>query len=573
MGEEPREQEGQRDESSSFRGRLELTWTNKDRRLVSHEDGSYEWVPATDYRVAEVRLLHDAGSVGDQSTNLLIRGDALHGLTSLSELEPYAGRYLGKVKVAYLDPPFNTQQSFLQYDDALEHSVWLTMMRDRLTQVKRLLAPDGSVWVHCDDSEQAYLKAVMDEVFGRDNFIASVIWEKTDSPRMDAAYFSVRHDYILVYRRSEDFQLNRLAVPEGESHYKRVAVDGRRYYLNPLRARGGQGSTREARPNLYFAMNAPDGSEVYPKLPTGGDGAWRWSREKVELEADRIEWVEGKAGWNPYYRIYEPEERSRPPETLWRHEDVGSTRTSAAEVKKLSNGAAFATPKPEGLLKRIIEIASNEGDIVLDCFLGSGTTAAVAQKLGRAWVGIEWSRQTIEDFVVPRLEQVIDGRDQGGASAGADWSGGGGFQVLDVGPSMFETDEGEIFLADWATNGKLAQATAAQLHFVHELDPPFCGSKGKHRLVVIDGLVSPDVVDLLVERLTDAEELTLCGTSVDPDAESRLKELRPGSRIKKIPASLLADYQQSSRWRIASKQQSADGSPKVPSGPAVGVST
>lgn len=534
--------------SQRYSGRLELTWTNKDQTLISREDGSYEWVPASDHRVAEVRLLHGAGSVGDPGDNVLVRGDALHGLTSLGELEPYAKNYLGRVKLAYLDPPFNTQQSFLQYDDALEHSVWLTMMRDRLVQVKRLLAADGSVWVHCDDSEQAYLKAVMDEVFGRDNFVASVIWEKTDSPRMDAAYFSVRHDYILVYRSSESFVLNRIGIDEEISHFKRTDADGRRYYLKPLRAGGGQGTTREDRPNLFFPLQAPDGTEVLPRLPNGGDGRWRWGRERVAQDNDLLEFVKGRAGWTAYYRIYEPEERTRPPETIWTHGEVGSTRTSSRETKDLSGGEPFATPKPERLLQRIIEVGSDRGDVVLDCFLGSGTTAAVAHKLGRRWIGIEWSRNTLETFAIPRLEKVVAGDDTGGITEAAAWSGGGGFRILDVGPSMFESDAGEVVLADWATNSKLAEATAAQLHFTYELEPPFCGRKGKHRLAVVDGLVSDDVVELLLSRLTDMEQLTLCGTSVDPQAVESLKRVRPGSRIKKIPASLLADYQQSGRW-------------------------
>ena len=154
-------------------GRLELTWTNKHLRLLADEDGGYTWVPPSDYRVAEVRLLHDVEEIGETHAersrardNLLIQGDALHALTSLCELPEFASEYVGKVKLAYLDPPFNTQQAFAHYDDALEHSVWLTMMRDRLQSIKTLLAPTGSVWVHCDDSEQAYLKVMMDEVFG-----------------------------------------------------------------------------------------------------------------------------------------------------------------------------------------------------------------------------------------------------------------------------------------------------------------------------------------------------------------------------------------------------------------------
>lgn len=550
-------------ETQHHRGRLELTWTNKDDRLVSRKDGSYEWVPASDYRVAEVHLLHDAGTVGENpASNLLIRGDALHALTSLGELAEYENQCLGKVKLAYLDPPFNTQQSFLQYDDALEHSVWLTMMRDRLEQVKRLLAPDGSVWVHCDDSEQAYLKVVMDELFGRENYVATVIWEKTDSPRMDAAYFSVRHDYILVYRASESFLLNPLSVDEEDTHFNKIDDDGKPYYLKPLRASAGQGSTREARPNLYFGIKAPNGRRVYPKLPNGGDGRWRWGKDRVETDAHLIEWVKGRSGWNPYYRIYEPDQRTRPPETIWTHTEAGSTRTSAREIKDLLSGVTFATPKPEKLLARIIEIGSEPGDLVLDCFLGSGTTAAVAHKLNRRWIGIEWSKDTVTNFVIPRLEKVIAGRDDGGVSEAVEWQGGGGFQILDVGASMFESDDGEVVLAEWATNGKLAEATAAQLHFALDDDPPFCGRKGNHRLAVIDGLVSEDVVELLASRLDENEQLTLCGTSVDPNAIARLKKLRPGSRVKKIPASLLADYQQTGRWKARRSNRKAKATSK-----------
>lgn len=168
---------------TNYEGRLELTWTNKHLRLLAHEDGSYEWLSPSDYRVAEVRLLHDAATVGEvgktrAADNLLISGDALSGLTSLARLPEFAAQYLGKVRLAYIDPPFNTQQSFLQYDDALEHSVWLTMFRDRLEQIKRLLAPEGSVWVHLDDSEVHRARCVLDEVFGPGAFIATVVWQK-----------------------------------------------------------------------------------------------------------------------------------------------------------------------------------------------------------------------------------------------------------------------------------------------------------------------------------------------------------------------------------------------------------
>jgi len=236
-----------------YEGKLELTWTNKSKALLAHEDSSYEWVPSSDYRVAEVRLFREAETVGEvraeparAKDNLLIRGDALHALTSLLSIPEYAREYAGKVKLVYLDPPFNTQQAFQHYDDALEHSVWLTMMRDRLEQVKELLADDGSVWVHLDDTELAYCRVMMDEVFGRNNFVAGVVWEKSDSPRMDAKLFSSRHDTILVYRRSPSLELNQL-VATAAGHAKFTDDMGRRYYLNPLRARGRAATRQDAR--------------------------------------------------------------------------------------------------------------------------------------------------------------------------------------------------------------------------------------------------------------------------------------------------------------------------------------
>ena len=188
------------------RGALELTWTNKRLRLIESHGGTYDyaWVEPSDYRVAEVRLLHEAVVVGDATErdrvhdNLLIRGDALYALRSLTSLPEYSAEYVGKVKLAYLDPPFNTGKAFEHYEDALEHSIWLTLMRDRLRQVERLLAPDGSVWVHCDDSEQAYLKVLMDEVFLRDRFVATVLWQRRYSRDNRPAIGAV-HDYLIVF--------------------------------------------------------------------------------------------------------------------------------------------------------------------------------------------------------------------------------------------------------------------------------------------------------------------------------------------------------------------------------------
>jgi adenine-specific DNA-methyltransferase len=541
-----------------YQGRLELTWTNKDQRLQAHEDGSYEWVPPGDYRVAEVRLLDNAGTIGDVRAdrsrardNLLIRGDALNGLTSLAQLPEFAAEYAGKVKLAYIDPPFNTGQAFEHYDDALEHSVWLTMMRDRLLQIKALLSPEGSVWVHCDDSEQARLKVMMDEVFGPDNFVATVIWEKADSPRMDAQLFSSRHDFLVVYRAGSEWRPNPLPMnPDDMAHFDQITDDEERYRRVLLR-KWGSNSRREDRPNLAYALTAPDGTEVWPVRSDGVPGYWRWSREKFAANIDSIEWIQRADGsWEPYVMQMAHEATHKPPETLWRHDDVGSNRRAKAEVKALVPGRPFDTPKPEHLLRRVVEIGSDHGDVVLDCFLGSGTTAAVAHKLGRRWIGIEWSAQTLDSFVIPRLSKVVEGEDAGGITEAAGWAGGGGFRVLDVAPSMFASDGSVVVLADWAVNGKLAEATAAQLGFAFEIDPPFTGAKGKTRLAVVDGLVSKDVAQLLVNSLGDREKAVVCGTAIDPAARKILRELRPGSTLRKIPSSILEEYRQS-RWTPA----------------------
>ena len=226
----------------------------------------------------------------------------------------------------------------------------------------------------------------------------------------------------------------------------------------------------------------------------------------------------------------------------------------------------FATPKPEKLLQRLIHIGSDPGDIVLDCFLGSGTTAAVAHKMGRRWVGIERSAETLGTFAIPRLQRVVEGEDPGGVTEMVGWSGGGGFRILDVAPSMFAEEGGMVYLAEWATNGRLAEACAAQLHFETFADPPFAGRRGRMRLAVVDGLVNAAVVRLLVNSLPEDERLTVCGTAVDPEVRPLLSKLRPGSSARKIPQAVLEDYRLA-RWvpRERGEHDSAEtnGSPAV----------
>lgn len=542
-----------------YDGRLELTWTNKHLRLLAHEDGSYEWVSPSDYRVSEVRLLHDVATVGEvgkyrAGDNLLIRGDALNALTSLARLPEFATEYLGKVKLAYLDPPFNTQQSFLQYDDALEHSVWLTMMRDRLLQIRELLACGGSVWVHCDDAEQHRLRSVMDEVFGTNCFIGCIIWRSSDNSNNDAKQFSTDHNYIVVYSREPEWLSNRLeATTEQVKHYSNPDNDPRGPWFD-----GNPVNSPNPRANLRYVIVSPTGHAIQP--PPNG---WRWSRETLEARMATGEIRFTLDGKGIRRRTYLSEHAGLPASSLWTDlVDTGHNRQAKAEIKKLNPGVPtaelFKTPKPERLLKRILEVASQPGDIVLDCFLGSGTTAAVAHKLGRRWIGVEYETSTVERYILPRITRVVEGKDLSGITSLAQWKGGGGFRVLDVAASMFEAEDGLVFLADWMTNGTLAEATAAQLGFEYEQDPPFVGRKGRTRLAIVDGVVNESVVRLIVSALPERERVVVCGTGIDTDARPVLRELRPGSTLRKIPAALLDEYRSARQLRMVFADDTMD---------------
>lgn len=429
--------------------KLELTWVGKDNKprlepriLIEDTEKSY---------YASARLGQD-----DIFDNVLIHGDNLLALKALE------ADYVGKVQCVFIDPPYNTGSAFEHYDDGLEHSIWLGLMRDRLEILRRLLSDDGSLWITIDDNEAHYLKVLCDEVFGRPNFIGNIIWEKSDSPRMDAVFLSNRHDHVLVYAKDISRTLwKRLPMDDEDlpSHYDKVDTAGRKYYLKPLRAMGGQGDSRAARPTLYYPLIAPDGSEVFPKKQDGTDGAWRWSAKKAIEDRERIDWIDGRSGWTPYYRIYADTGTGRPIETIWTHSDVGSNRTSKAEVKALfPDQLAFGTPKPERLLKRILEISTQPGDLVLDSFAGSGTTGAVAHKMGRRWIMVELGDHCTT-HIAPRLRKVIDGSDNGGVSKSVDWKGGGGFRYYELAPSLLERDKwGREVISKKYNPAMLAQA-------------------------------------------------------------------------------------------------------------------
>ena len=501
--------------------KLELTWIGKDSQ------------PKLEPRI----LIEDTDkSYGDKNRpNLLIHGDNLLALKAL-ELE-----FIGKIKCIFIDPPYNTGSAFTHYDDGIEQSLWLTLMRDRLVILRRLLAEDGSIWITIDDNEAHYLKVLCDEIFARKNFIANVVWEKSDSPRMDAQFFSVRHDHLLVYAKESSKTLwNRLSLGATPDHYDKFDSFDQRYYLKPLRAMGGQGDSRAARPTLYFALIAPDGSDVYPKRQDGTDGAWRWNKSKIEQENEKIEWIKGRNGWTPYYRIYAEDKAQRPPETIWPHEEVGSTRTSKAEVKNLfPELIPFGTPKPEKLLQRVISISTNVGDIVLDSFAGSGTTGAVAHKMGRRWIMVELGDHC-HTHIVPRMQKVCDGTDQGGISKAVNWQGGGGFKYYDLAPSLLKKDRYDQWVINTEYNPTmLAAAMAKHEGFRYLPDEIFYWKQGqsseKDFIFTTTLHITPEHLDKIHEEMQPGEHLLICCKSFFEAAEGRYASIN----VKKIPSMLL----------------------------------
>src|ERR1035441_7016643 len=380
---------------------------------------------------APYRLLEPVAelSYGDaDSENLLIQGD---NLDALKALLPY---YAGRVKCIAIDPPYNTQSAFQHYDDNLEHSTWLSLMYPRLELLRELLSADGSIWVNIDDSEAHYLKVIMDEVFGRGRFVASFVWQKRYSRENREAIGDV-HEYVLVYATDpERFKHIRNRVPIDEAQAK--------IYKNPNndpkgRWRGIPMSAQGWRPNQMYEILSPAG--VKHKPPEGRCWSMIESEFKKLLAEGRIYF--GKDGkTQPNVIRYLTEVEGFVPWTWWPHDEVGHTDEAKKEIHSIfGKEDAFATPKPERLIYRALTIATSHGDLVLDSFLGSATTAAVAHKMGRRWIGIELGDHAVT-HCVPRLKKVVDG-EQGGISEAVGWKGGGGFRFCRLGPPIFDESD------------------------------------------------------------------------------------------------------------------------------------
>lgn len=429
--------------------KLELTWIGKDQRpklepriLIEDSSKSYH---------AKAKRSDD-----DVFDNTLIHGDNLLALKALEQ------EYAGEVKCVFIDPPFNTGQAFLHYDDGIEHSIWLSLMKERIAILRNLLSDDGSMWIVCDENEVHYLKVMCDEVLGRANFVTTVIWRTTDNSNNNAKKFSLDHNHILVYGRSQDWTPKFLNDPEKRKHFRNPNNDPRGPWFD-----GNPVNNPALRPNLQFDLVAPNGNVI--KHPPNG---WRWSRETIAEKLETGELRYSADGTRLIRRTYLRDMQGLPPTSLWTDVDAtGHNRQAKYELKRLfperTTSSLFSTPKPEKLVARVLELATEPGDLVLDSFGGSGTTAAVAHKMRRRWIMVELGDHC-DEYCLPRLQMVVDADDPGGVTEAAQWSGGGGFRYFELAPSLLEQDKyGNWIISQDYKPEMLAEAMCKHMGFTY----------------------------------------------------------------------------------------------------------
>ena len=525
--------------------RLELIWPNKDKVLLGLDDsGEPIWGTKADL---ELRLLVQLGAAGEtnldnlddlyeQGDNLLIKGDNLLALKALER------HFAGKIKCIYIDPPFNTGNAFEHYDDGLEHTIWLSMMEARLEILRRLLREDGAIFVEIDDDMMPYLKVMMDEVFGGrakpqgrkarvGNYIATIIWEKKYSPQNDARWFSDSHDYILVYSRDYNKWVRNLLprTEEQDKRYKNPDNDPRGLW------KAADLSVKTPNPRDIYQITTPSGRVVAPPESR----SWVVSRERFEeLTKENRIWF-GKKGSNvPALKIFLSEvQEGVVPKTIWFREEVGDNEEAKKEIKQIFEDITeqvFTTPKPERLIKRIIELATKPGDWVLDSFPGSGTTAAVAHKLQRRWIGIELGDHA-ETLCLPRLRKVQAGDDGLILSKQVGWKGGGGFRYCVLGESLFarDKDTGLVMINPRYTNGPLVAAVCNLEGFRLNNDSFFHGVRDSIYAHITEEKVTQAYLDAIVEQLPDGKSLSIY--CLKRAADLKIPE---EIKIKRIPKEL-----------------------------------
>ena len=516
---------------SSKKTKLELTWIGKENRprlepriLIPDDSKSHH----AKHRVSD----------GDLFDNRLIFGDNLLALKALEQ------EFAGKVKCVFIDPPYNTGSAFTHYDDGMEHSLWLSLIRERIEVIRRLLANDGSLWITIDDNECHYLKVLCDEVFGRTNFVGNAVWQKKASPQANAVWLSDSHDHILIYAKNKDTWRPRLLPRSDEAiaRYKNPDNDPRGSWTSgdcTISLTGGQRGAQYAKTGFsanIYEIKTPSGRKIMPPPGT----CWRFSSVRfAELVAENRIWF-GADGSNVprFKRFISDVQEGVVPVTWWPRDEVGDNQEAKREVMSFNEDSVFSTPKPEKLLRRILDIATVPGDLVLDSFLGSGTTTAVAHKMGRRWIGIELGEHC-HTHCIPRLRKVIDGEDEGGITEAVGWQGGGGFRYYKLAPSLLSQDKwGQWVISKEYNAPMLAEAVCKHENFSYAPSETLYWQQGRSTerdfIYVTTATLSHEQLQELSEEVgPDRTLLVVCS------AFRGRKEGWANLTVKKIPSSVL----------------------------------
>lgn len=506
--------------------KLELTWIGKEKRpklepriLLEDPKRSYH----AKHRVVD----------GDLFDNRLIFGDNLLALKALE------AEFTSKVKCVFIDPPYNTGSAFTHYDDGLEHSIWLGLMRDRLEIIKRLLAEDGSLWITIDDNEAHYLRVLCDEVFGRKSFVANVVWQKRYARDNNSAIGSA-HDHMLLYAiNPERFKLARNRVELDEktrAPYKNPNNDPR----GPWQSISFTGAGY--RPNQMYKIVGPNGREHFP--PEGRHWATLES-EYLRLKGEGKFWFGQDGDGVPRQIRYLSEVEGLVPSTWWPHEEVGHNDEAKKEIHALfGKENAFDTPKPERLLRRVIHIATNPGDLILDSFAGSGTTGAVAHKMRRRWIMVELGEHC-QTHIIPRLRKVIDGEDKGGVTEATGWQGGGGFRYYSLAPSLIVHDHwGNPAINPEYNAVQLAEALAKLEGFAYAPSETRWWQHGhsseRDFIYVTTQNLSAEQLQALSDEVGTEQSLLVCCAAFRGLTAAQAAQRWPNLTLKKIPKMVLS---------------------------------
>lgn len=509
---------------SGKKTKLELTWIGKERRprlepriLLEDPELSY----AADHRVSKADIFN----------NMLIQGDNLLALKALEQ------DFVGNVRCIYIDPPYNTGAAFDHYDDGTEHSAWLSLMRERLAILWRLLAEDGSLWINIDDNECHYLKVMCDELFSRSSYLGSVVWEKDKGRRSDAA-ISFSHDYILIYvKDAAAWKKARNLIPRTADQLKR--------YKNPDNdprgpwLQGDNATAKSSSPGSRWPITLPSGRQVTPPRGRG----WGFSRDTYETAVREGRVYYGRDGnRNPIIKRYLSDVQDGVvPRSWWSADEAGHNQEAKRDhLNKLLRGLPrFATPKPERLIQRILTIATNPGDLVLDSFAGSGTTGTTAHKMGRRWVMVELGEHAVT-HALPRLRHVVDGSDPYGITDSTRWKGGGGFRFYRIAPSLLEEDKWGNWVINRTYNKEmLAEAMCKIEGFRYAPSPTVFWMHGQStetdHIYVTTQTLTHEQLQAISAEVGSERTLLICCSAFRADVDQF-----PNLTVKKIPAAVLA---------------------------------